>query len=356
VYYNNLYSNAKFQNLWGTLHYLNQKGITSGIAISFMGRVPPWMGGIQITSSLEAEWVEMMATFCYYAINTENVRFDILDPINEPDWDGFEGPQVGAVQYTRLLQKLSDKLDAMGLGNLRFLGPNTANLSTGLDTYMPQMMGNATVMSKVDHFGFHNYSGSTGGADAVIKSSAYSSKNFWMTETWAISDVMAMIGQNAASVQIWDAYDAVYNHAILAGRGSTPPNDNGQGLPLIAYNSSTGTYTPRQQFYQAEQIFKFVPSGSIRIAATESNSSLTMYAFRHPASGRLTLVGRNTSASTIAINGTLNGLPSVSPFQFYQTDVANNNFLRGSDVVVTNGSFFFRAPVNSYFTLTTPVP
>ena len=30
AYYNALYSNAKFQNLWGTLHYLNQKGITSG--------------------------------------------------------------------------------------------------------------------------------------------------------------------------------------------------------------------------------------------------------------------------------------------------------------------------------------
>jgi len=32
-------------NLWGTLHYLNQKGITTGIVLSFMGRVPPWMGG-----------------------------------------------------------------------------------------------------------------------------------------------------------------------------------------------------------------------------------------------------------------------------------------------------------------------
>ena len=43
AYYTALYSNAKFQNLWGTLHYLNQRGVTAGISISFMGRVPPWM-------------------------------------------------------------------------------------------------------------------------------------------------------------------------------------------------------------------------------------------------------------------------------------------------------------------------
>ena len=43
---------------------------------------------------MEDEWVEMMATLLYYARNTENVQFDLVDPINEPDWDGFEGPQV----------------------------------------------------------------------------------------------------------------------------------------------------------------------------------------------------------------------------------------------------------------------
>ena len=99
TYYDALYSNAKFQNLWGTLRYLNQKGITSGIMLSFMGRVPPWMGGQRITSTtaIEDEFVETVATLVYYARNTANVQFDLLDPINEPDWDGIEGPQVDSV-------------------------------------------------------------------------------------------------------------------------------------------------------------------------------------------------------------------------------------------------------------------
>ena len=352
TFYNSIYSNAKFQNLWGTLRYLNQKGITTGILLSFMGRVPPWMGGSVINTASEDEWVEMMATLCFYAKNTENVQFDMLDPINEPDWDGIEGPQVDQFQYTRLLQKLSVKLDAMGLSSLKFVGPNTAQITTGVNTYMPQMMSNSIVMSKVDHFGFHNYGTNNGGADAAIKGSAFPNKNYWITEVWNPSDVLGQIGLGTGATMVWDALDSVYNHAILAGRGTTPPNDNGPGLPPLAYNTTTGVYTPRDTFYQHAQIQKYVPRGSMRIAATESNGNLTMYAFRDPVSGRLTLVGRNIGASSITVNGSLSNVPAVSSFQFYRTDVSGNQFTRGSDVVVTNGSFVFTAPVNSYFTLT----
>ena len=40
--------------------------------------------------------------------------------------------------------------------------------------------------------------------------------------------------------------------------------------------------------------------------------------------------------------------------QFYQTSISNNynSFTRGSDAVVTGGSFIVTVPANSYFTLT----
>ena len=80
-------------------------------------------------------------------------------------------------------------------------------------------------------------------------------------------------------------------------------DDDTFGPALIAYNSTSGTYTPRQSFYQVAQVFKFVPEGSVRIGASQSNSSLTMYAyaFYHPTTGRVTIVGRNTSASAIPL-------------------------------------------------------
>ena len=291
--------------------------------------------------------------------NTENLQFDLLDPINEPDWDGFEGPQVDQWQYPRLLQKLSAKLDAMGLSDVRFVGPNTAQISTGVDTYLPQLFANSVVMSKLDHFGLHNYNGQTGGADARIKGSAYPQKNFWITELSIPEQIFTMIGQGAAAAQIWDAYDSVYNHAILAGafyndgRGSTPPNDAGNLAALMSYNSSSGLYSARPQFYQM-QTFKYVMPGSIRIGASESHSSLTVYAFRHPTTGRVTIVGRNIGGSSITLNGSLSGVGSVGALQFYQTSISNNynSFTRGSDAVVTSGSFIVTVPANSYFTLT----
>ena len=75
TYYNALYSNAKFQNLWGTLRYLNQKGVTSGIMLSFMGRVPAWMGGPRITNTaaMEDEFVETVATPALLRAETRRV-------------------------------------------------------------------------------------------------------------------------------------------------------------------------------------------------------------------------------------------------------------------------------------------
>lgn len=352
AYYANLYSSAKFQNLWGTLRYLNQKGFNSSITLSFMGQVPSWMGGNHISANMEDEWVETISTLVYYARNSANVQFTTLDPLNEPDWDGIEGPQVDAVQYTRLLDKLSVKLDSMGLSDVRLLGPNTAQITTGVNTYMPQMMSDSVVMNKVDHFAFHNYSGDTGGAYAAIKSSAYPNTDLWMSEVTNPPDMMSMLGQNASAVLIWEGYDSVYNHAILAGRGTTAPNDAGNGPAPLAYNSTTGIYTPRPSFYQDAQLFKYVPQGSVRIGATESNANLTMLAFYHAADGRVTIVGRNASSSSLPVSGVLNNLPALSSLQFYLTD-ATNNFARGSDVTVSNGAFSFIAPGNSIFTLTT---
>lgn len=352
TYFNSVYSNASFQELWGTLGYLNQKGVVGAITLSFMGRVPTWMGGSVINTSLEDEWVETITTLVAYARNTANVQFSSLDPLNEPDWDGIEGPQVSAVQYTRLLHKLSVKLDSMGMQDIRLLGPNTASIDTGVNSYMPTMMGDPVVMSKVDHFALHNYAGYTAGAAGAISGSAYPTKNFWITEVTNPWDIMTHLAGNPSAVMVWDGFDSAYIHPTLHGASLSPPNDEGNGPAPLAYNSATGVYTPRKSFYQDQQIFKFVPPGSVRVSASESNGNLTVYAFYDQASSRVTIVGRNAGTSNILVSGSLSNLPTVTSFESYLTD-SSNNFARLANVSVSSGAFSFSAPSDSFFTLTT---
>lgn len=359
TYYNSVYTSVKFEELWSTIAYLNQRGHSAGVMLNIMGPVASWMGGSRINTSVEDEYVEMIASLVYYGRITRGLQIALLAPMNEPDWDGIEGPQVDQWQYARLMRKLAQKLDANGLSAVRLVGPDTAQISTGLTNYMAEMMRDSVVMGKVDHIGLHNYAGDSGGADSAIKSSAYPNRNFWITEVVNIWDILTHLSQGPAAVLVWDAYDAVYNHAILAGRGTTPPNDVGNGPPLIAYNTSTRTYTPRKGFYECAQLFKFVSPGARRIGATDSNSSLTVYAFQHPGTGRMTIVGRSTSGSSMTISGTLRNVPALSTLQVYRTN-GSLNMERGTDVQVSNGAFTLTVAANTMFTLTTdsaaPVP
>ena len=272
--------------------------------------------------------------------------------MNEPDWDGIEGPRVDQWQYTHLMQNLSQRLDGLGLSAIRPVGPDTASVSTGVQTYFLEMMRNPVLMAKLAHFGLHNYAGSTAGAAQAIAASAYSSTNFWMTEVSNMWDAIPEITQGAAAVLVWDAYDTVYDHAILAGRGTNPPNDAGNGPAPLAYNPTTGTYTLRRAFYEHAQLLKYVTPGARRIAASRSTTNLMILAFHHPSTNRLTIVGRNTGSGNLTITGLLANLPAPAAFQLYLTDTSTN-MQRRADVSVSGNAFTWTVTGGSTFTLTT---
>ena len=163
-YYNTVYSSAKFEKLWATLAYLNQKGITGSLMLNFMGRGPTWMGGADLPTTMEDEWVETVASVAWYARNNRNIQFGLFAPNNEPDWDGIEGIRMDRWQYTRVMAKLARRLDAIGLGDLRLIGPDTAAVAAGVNDYMTSLMSEPAVMAKLDHWALHNYSGDSGGA------------------------------------------------------------------------------------------------------------------------------------------------------------------------------------------------
>jgi len=351
AYYDTIYSSPRFEELWSTLSYLNQKGVTSLLMLNFMGRGPTWMGGADLPAAMEDEWVETVASVAYYARYRRNIQFGIFAPNNESDWDGIEGIRMPYQQYVRVFRKLAQRLDAIGLGDLRLLGPDAASVQQARYEYVPGMLADPIIMAKVDHFGIHNYAGESGGVFEVIQNSGNRNANLWLTEVSVFEHALANVSQGASAIVMWDGYDSVYNHAILAGRGSSPPNDAGNGPALLSYSTSTRLYTPRTAFYEFGQLFKFVPAGSVRVAATESSSNVTILAFHHAASGRVTLVGRNAGSSSVTFSGVLANLPVVPSFELYRTS-GSPGMQRGTDVPVSNGAFSFVASGNSVFTLT----
>ncbi len=380
-YYNSIFTNARFQGVWNTLRYLNQKGITNGLVISFMGSPPAspplevtdplksWMGGTDhsIDANKEDELVESIAALLYYMRNTAKIQFTLISPMNETDVmsnsksadhpDGIvEGPNIpDAVQYVRVVRKLAAKLDAIGMGDIRFVAPDAAGDRLFVDC-LEEMVKDSTLMRKLVSWGVHQYGNDAANYSAIINRSGYPTKPYWVTETAGIRNMLGQLDDNARAYIFWDGFDCVYQHARRNGYGSVPPNDwvfwfgPGEGKPLIEYIAPNGSWKPRKQFYEHAQLMKFVKPGSVRIEITGQDSSLVAYAFCNP-DGNMVISGRNNCNNTVTVKGMLSNLPVMKKMKLIYTD-ATSNLLVGKEIDVSGNSFTASIPAESVFTIT----
>jgi fibronectin type 3 domain-containing protein/O-glycosyl hydrolase len=358
-YYNQVYETAKFTDLWNTLAYLSSKHVT--VSLNVMGPLAAWMGGSTLSTSQEAEWVEMMASLVYYARVVKHLDLTLFEPFNEPDWTGTEGARATPDQVVRVAHQLAVRLDGLGLGDVKLILPDTANVGSGLGSYFSALQSDSYLMGKVAALGLHDYSGSTGNAASVIQGSAYPGLPFWMNEfsawcsgcdtgapnpaDWSLARTTAQylmnsLAQGAAGAEVWEGYDSYYEH-----------HSSWSYWGLLAYDQSSGTYTPRKSFYAMEQLMRFIPPGSVRIAASSDNGSLSLLAFQDPASGRVTLVGRNTSSSALTFTGTVAGVDGLTSLASYSTNATLDAQAAG-DVPVAAGAFSTTIPADTLFTLT----
>lgn len=378
--YASIYANSpQFQKLWATMSYLNTKGINNDMILDFMGKGPSWMMSnpsnskdhtLNTTSTTyEDEWAEMVVSAAYYGRVVKGINFGYFAPNNEPDWDVIEGIKMSPQIWAESMNKVAQRLDQLAvtypeMGTIRLIGPDAANACNSVQDYRVEMIKKnadgtqkyAALLSKFDHFTLHSYSGGDCDATDNINSSPVTAgKDFWMSEFGTFADGMTNIGQGTTALLPWDGFDSVYQHSIDNGNSTTAPNDAGNSPALLCNDGSCAAYSPRKEYYQFAQLFKYVPKGSIRIGAAESNGSVTTYAFFDPVSNRVTIVGQNRGSTAVNFSGTLANLPAVPSFEYYTT-TNSVNLQRGSDVVVTGGAFSVVAPGNGIFTLTTAAP
>jgi len=105
TYYSQLYTNSDFQKQWDMSAYLNQRGISNGLMFNFQGVGPAWMGGNTLTSGLESEWAEMIASLLIYARSTQHLQFSLVSPGNENDNNPPQGISMTSAQYVTNLHK-----------------------------------------------------------------------------------------------------------------------------------------------------------------------------------------------------------------------------------------------------------
>jgi O-glycosyl hydrolase len=109
-------------------------------------------------------------------------------------------------------------------------------------------------------------------------------------------------------------------------------------------------YTHRAHYDVFKQLFNFVKPGFKRIDISTKLSQMTVSAFYNPVNGAIVITGKNDSDKPQTIDGILKNLSVLSSLRYYYTDAANN-FIRGSDVRVTNQTFSKLLPAFCVFTL-----
>ncbi|HLO60888.1 MAG TPA: CehA/McbA family metallohydrolase [Bacteroidales bacterium] len=382
-YFNRVFTSPRFNGVWNTLHYLNQRGITDKLMISFMGAPSSpapltapnakksWMGNTNHTvdASMEDEFVESIAALLYYAKNTEKIKFTLVSPMNETDIvsgtkgpehpDGIvEGPNMpDPVQYARILHKLAEKLDKIGLNDIRFVTPDAAGDQL-FNACFDEIIKDPVVMNKIAHWGVHQYGKDARNYLDKISDEKNPVKTYWVTETAGIKNLAGQLDDDASSQIFWDGFDCDYQHARRNGYGNEPPNDwvfweGEKGKPLIAYDKSTGSWTPRKQFYEFAQLFRYIRPGAIRIGASVSNNDLIVYAYLNP-DGRVVIVGYNKTGNETRILGNQSDVIVRGKMRLYLTNAQYN--LKESELQPTGEGWQATIPGESVFTITYSTP
>jgi hypothetical protein len=94
------------------------------------------------------------------------------------------------------------------------------------------------------------------------------------------------INEGARAALFWDAFDNYHEHDREMTHYGLIRNDDHR-------------YSPKKRYYAAKQLYRFVPPGAQRVAATADSDALTVSAFRDGPTGRLIVVGVKEGGSEL---------------------------------------------------------
>ncbi len=345
AYYDSIYTAPRFSGVWNTVEYLNSKGITD-ITLVPVGATPGWMGGTKLYPGIEAEYAETIASMVHYGQKRRSpaIEFAMISPINETGCWGIEAPDMTTNQLGSIFNSIATHLINDGLSNVTLIGPDDCYNSFNAHA----LISNATTMSKLTHFGGHQY----GNGNSTVRSeeliyavnkSDYPDRGVILTEINAICNgcdggkynadygftnyagvaykhVLQNLNVGVNGIQLWEGYDSRWHH-------HHPTRGLEWGMwGIFAVNDTTrpDVFTARPHYYVFKQLYNFVKPGFKRIDISTTLSDMTISAFQDPKSGTVVVTGKNDSNKPQTIKGSLKNLSTEKKLKYYFTDAKHN--------------------------------
>ncbi|MDZ7372164.1 MAG: hypothetical protein ONB12_13465, partial [candidate division KSB1 bacterium] len=382
TYLAQIYSAPIFRDAWAAFRYLNEKGVQPHFNVS--GRIPPQFAGPDGQRLVDFDgYAEMIASMLKWARVKEGLKFSLLAPFNETDLGFPEGPKLLPEDVLPAVRAVVRRLDAAGLSDIKLilLCDSTPNLEK-----IAPILAESALRSRVHAFSTHTY-GNGGDEDGgwwflekspyarfveAVRNSPYADAGIWMSEygdldqtgevefgiAWrSTRRLMKALADGFTCAMVWDAYDNFHKH------------DNAwTTYGLLAYDAETRLYLPKPRYYAAQQIFKYVRPGMVRIGITTPDfdekqtyavfksplKHLRLLAFITPDRRDLTLVGMSTIESDVRLQIDVSALSLSAEAEiiYYRTS-RKEQFKKCAGATLRSGILEAVVPENSIFTLTT---
>jgi O-glycosyl hydrolase len=242
---------------------------------------------------------------------------------------------------------------AEGLGDVRLV---LADNSQPDNDYFTPLLADEDLMKSVAIFSIHNYgvpAGAVAPHFAAIQKSKHPETRIWLTEygdlgaadqsfenEWKKQSLLATrralqaLNEGARAALFWDAFDNHHEHDRAMTYYGLMRNDDHH-------------YSPKKRYYAAKQLYRFVPPGAQRIAASSDSGSVVVSAFRDGPNNSVVVVGvKEGGTDTVEVSVIAGGMYA---WDIYLTTRELNCVKQGS--IRTDGPVRIEAPGDAVFTL-----
>lgn len=379
AYLEQVYRSKTFLDAWQAFRYLNSRGIEPYLNVS--GVVPQeWnKQGTKVLQDFDA-YSEMVCTMVSWARNKENLKFSLLAPYNETDYDGSrEGPSIPAENRVSALKAMIAAMERHNLLDLK--------LTVFCDGYfenakIENFLNDSSFVKNVTVISGHTYGNGDEGdggnwyseksrlglvAERIMRS-PYRNAHIWLNEygdldqteeienefSWRITRrLMKALEDGANSCQYWDAYDNYHKH-----------DSAWTNYGLLKTDTIKGIFTPKKRYFASKQIYRFIKPGYQRVALINPNRTYDVYnEWRNPIKNikllafmsldgkKLTIIGMSLIESKCYLTFNLRNMIPDTDFILYQTNSTDECKLQGK-FSIKNGAITIPLLSRTIFTLT----